>query len=129
MNVPSAGIMCGYCFVFCASRSVAESGGPGYWRGGDRLRRDGCDGGLNLVGFSRTRGLAAAEGLLDAARDRKVGGWRSRGWEVKLGHGRVIERRGRRKRGMWVVDIVEWPSGGCWCCRKSRLWNLVELVI
>ena len=57
--------MCGYCFVFCASFSVADSGGPGYWRGGGRFSRAGWDGGLNFDGFSRTRGLEA-EGLVEA---------------------------------------------------------------
>jgi len=68
MKLPAAGIMCGYCFVFCAAFSVADSGGPGYWRGGGRLRRDGWEGGLNLAGFSRARGFAEEEGLLDAFR-------------------------------------------------------------
>ena len=64
MNVPSAGIMCGYCRVFCACRSCSLSGGPGYCRGRAR-RRDGCEGGLNRSGFSSTRGLG---GALDAYR-------------------------------------------------------------
>lgn len=34
MKLPSGGIMCGYCFVFCASFSGADKGGPGYCRGG-----------------------------------------------------------------------------------------------
>ena len=33
IKVPSAGIMCGYRFVFCASLSLAEKGGPGKERG------------------------------------------------------------------------------------------------
>lgn len=57
MKLPSGGIMCGYCFVFWVSISGAESGGPGYCRGGARFRRAGWDGGLNFAGFSRTRGF------------------------------------------------------------------------
>jgi len=108
-KVPSAGIMCGYCFVFCAALSLADSGGPGYWRGGGRLRRAGCEGGLNLAGFSSARGLGWEVALLDAARERMVGGGGSRGWGLEVGDERKIGFRGRRKRGMCVVDIVEWP--------------------
>lgn len=59
-NDPSGGIMCGYCLVFCASRSCSASGAPGYCRGVLRSRA-GCEGGLKRAGFSRTRGLLGAE--------------------------------------------------------------------
>lgn len=65
MKLPSGGIICGYCFVFCASLSGADSGGPGYCLGGDLFRRAGWDGGLNLEGFSR-RVCFGGSALLDA---------------------------------------------------------------
>lgn len=73
MKVPLAGIICGYLRVFWASFSGAERGGPGYCRGGARLRRAGCEGGLNLEGFSRTRCL------LDDAALLEFEAWRMRG--------------------------------------------------
>lgn len=65
MKVPSAGTICGYLRLFWASFSGAERGGPGYWRGGARLSRAGCEGGLNFDGFSRTSGLLDDADLLE----------------------------------------------------------------
>lgn len=67
MLEPSGGNMCGYRFVFWASRSAELSGGPGYCGGGARFRRCGCEGGRNLSGFSRTRGFDE-EAVEDACR-------------------------------------------------------------
>jgi len=56
MKVPSAGIIFGYFFVLCLAISSSDNWGPGYL--GPSLRsRAGWDGGVNLEGFSRTRGL------------------------------------------------------------------------
>jgi len=52
--------MFGYFFVFCIACSAGDNWGPGYL-GGSFRSLAGCDGGLNLAGFSRTRGL---EGFL-----------------------------------------------------------------
>lgn len=58
MNVPSAGIMLGYFFVFCAFTCSDERRGPGY-RGGSFRSFAPWDGGLNFAGFPRTGTLGA----------------------------------------------------------------------
>lgn len=108
VNVPSGGIMCGYRFVFCSCFSASESAGPGYARGFVR-RREGCEGGLNFSGFSRTRGLL---GWVEAWRRPLDAG------AVALGRRRRrkccwLRRdgapRGRRKRGTGAVaDMLSW---------------------
>jgi hypothetical protein len=56
MKEPSGGIIFGYFLDFCLAISSSDSCGPGYL--GPSLRsRAGWDGGVNLEGFSRTRGL------------------------------------------------------------------------
>jgi hypothetical protein len=62
MKVPSAGIMLGYFFVFCAFTCSDERGGPGY-RGGSFRSFAPCDGGLNFAGFSRTGTFRAPLGF------------------------------------------------------------------
>lgn len=104
MNVPSAGIMLGYRFVFCSCFSASESAGPGYARGLAR-GREPCEGGLNLSGFSSTRGLL---GWVEA--------WRRTGNEDVAGSCRRRRKscclrrdgppRGSKKRGIDVeADI------------------------
>jgi hypothetical protein len=58
INVPSAGIILGYFFVAWRACSSADSCGPGY-RGASFRGREPWEGGLNLAGFSRTRGFGA----------------------------------------------------------------------
>jgi hypothetical protein len=48
--------MLGYFFVFCLASSSSDKWGPGY-RGPSLRSRAGWDGGVNLEGFSRTRGF------------------------------------------------------------------------
>ena len=90
-GVPSLGNMCGYRLVFCACLSCSESGGPGYWRGGLRCRRCGCDGvavdgpevawigrrygGRNLSGFSSRMALGGM--AVDEA-------WRAEVWRAEM---------------------------------------------
>ena len=63
MKVPSGGIIFGYFFFVCLAISSSDNGGPGYL--GPSLRsRAGWDGGTNLEGFSRTRGLEDFLGAL-----------------------------------------------------------------
>jgi hypothetical protein len=56
MKLPSGGIIFGYFFVFCLATSSSDNWGPGYL-GASLRSRAGWDGGVNLDGFSRTRGL------------------------------------------------------------------------
>lgn len=74
--------------------------------------RAGCDGGLNLDGFSRTRGLIDDADLLEFEAWRVRGGFGSD--EDRWGADRRSEReswdeasRGSRKRGMLVMDMAE----------------------
>jgi hypothetical protein len=48
--------MFGYFFVFCRATSSSDSGGPWDHRVFFGRIRAACDGGLNLSGFSSTRG-------------------------------------------------------------------------
>ena len=58
MNVPSGGIILGYFFVACAAFCSSVIWGPAYWyRGGPFEILEPWEGGLNLAGFSRTRGF------------------------------------------------------------------------
>lgn len=98
MNVPSGGIICGYCRFFCASLSCSASGAPGYWRGFLRIL-EGCEGGLNFVGFSST--LILLEGPVEAW--RRVVAARRR-WN--RGSRRYRWPLGRRKRGIVFVAIA-----------------------
>ena len=59
-KLPSGGIIVGYFFVCCLACSSADNWGPGYLGGSFRIR-DPWEGGLNLVGFSRTNGLELLE--------------------------------------------------------------------
>ena len=99
MNVPSGGIILGYFFVCILTFSSADRSGPGY-RGASFRSLEPCEGGTNLVGFSRTRAL---EGFLLGA---LVDAWRMfRDWDgiVK----RVLQiapRWGRRNRGIATVE-------------------------
>jgi hypothetical protein len=63
IKVPSGGIILGYFFFFCAANSSADKLGPGY-RGASLRSRAPCDGGVNLDGFSRTRGFELFLGAL-----------------------------------------------------------------
>lgn len=57
MKVPTSGIEWGYLFFARSSICCGDIRGPGKLRGGGRLSRAGWDGGLNLLGFSKTLGL------------------------------------------------------------------------
>lgn len=59
--------MPGYCVLLCSTRSFSVVRGPysNGWPGGEFfgdgvVRRWGCEGGRNLSGFARTRGLEVA---------------------------------------------------------------------
>jgi hypothetical protein len=68
-KVPSGGIIVGYFLRSCNDFSSAESSGPGYL-GAVFGRLDPWEGGLNLVGFSRAKGLkpGLGEALFEARR-------------------------------------------------------------
>lgn len=57
MKLPSGGSMLGYFFFFRASICAGDMCGPGKLLGAGRSIRDGWEGGLYLLGFSRTLGL------------------------------------------------------------------------
>lgn len=59
--------MWGYCFVSRSSICCGDILGPGKWRGAGRLILAACDGGLNLVGFSKTLGLRTGAGAVEEA--------------------------------------------------------------
>jgi hypothetical protein len=95
--------MLGYFFVFIFSFSSADRSGPGY-RGASFLSLEPWDGGTNLVGFSRTRGLELEvpvrflDGLVDA--------WRTmRDWAGVVNRVRqIVPLWGSRNRGMTAVE-------------------------
>lgn len=100
--------MCGYCFVFCCSRSFALSG---TWKAGPLRRgmRAGCEGGLKRVGFSRRRALLGFDVL--ACRSARSGRGTSR-------------RRGLRMatcRDSWRADMLsKWYVMLQWRARLTR---------
>jgi hypothetical protein len=104
IKLPGGGIRFGYFFVLCLAAASADNWGPGYL-GGSLRSREPWDGGLNLVGFSRMRGLELLEGGLvtfEACRIVR---------EVDDGIGRrvlhITPRWGSKNRGIEVVkDIV-----------------------
>jgi len=109
MKVPSAGIIFGYFFVFCAAACSADNCGPGYLGGSFRSLAP-WEGGLNLVGFSRTRALEDFLGALwEALRIAKE--------EVEevvdaIRVRQIAPRWGRRNRGIEVGGgILDWGGG------------------
>lgn len=125
LHVPSGGNELGYCFVFCSSFCVSDSLGPGYCLGGFLLSRAGCEGGLNLSGFSRTIGL---EGVVEAYRQmreaRRVTDREVEGDEVRIARNGALPR-GRRNRGMVVAIIIS--DHRCLNEVKSRLGLISRL--
>ena len=119
MNVPSGGIILGYFFVCCSLFCSPVRCGP-YWRGICCFNRLPWEGGLNLVGFSRTRGF---EVLADAFRHLgKL--WRTtRGGLIGLANSvyESRDRRGRRKRGTerLIFAANEWESFGVVSIRRE----------
>lgn len=104
MTVLSGGIIFGYFLLACRAFSSSLRAGPGY-RGASLRRRWPWDGGVNLVGFSRTRGplglgelLAAGLALVEAARKEE-------GRARHAGSPRGRRKRGMEGGGMVVVDV------------------------
>jgi len=99
-KVPSGGIICGYCFIFCCSLSLAlrgtEKAGCLLRRG----RRAGCDGGLKRVGFSSSRPLGTGLELLLAGREATSERTRS-----EVCGARMVRSVGCRDS--WSADIVD----------------------
>ena len=98
--------MCGYRFVFCASSSGCDNGGPGYCRGRVRVNLEGWDGGLNLAGFSRTLGLDVVDedANLPTCCDRDTPNLDREEEVIRIF--RRISPRGKRKRGIVAVILV-----------------------
>ena len=110
MKVPSAGIMLGYFFVLCSVFCSPVSCGP-YWRGICCFSLLPWEGGLNLAGFSRTRGF---EVLAEAYRQVGKVRWDICGRFTSLGN-RLDESRcprGRRKRG--IVALISATEQSSW---------------
>lgn len=100
MKLPSGGIIFGYFFVSCAAFCSADSWGPGYLGASARSRRP-WEGGLNLVGFSRTRGLELLLELLEALRMSMEA---LEGCATRVRH--IAPPCGNRNRGMEAVGGI-----------------------
>jgi hypothetical protein len=112
----------GYFFVFCLACSSADNWGPGYL-GVSFGSLAPWDGGLNLFGFSRTKGFEdiLVEVFLDAWRMLRD---EADGMERRAVH--IQPRRGSRKRGIAVVgdmmaedneNPTKWDGQ---CCTRLR---------
>lgn len=105
--------MCGYCFVFCCSFSLALRGAEKAGCLLRRGRRAGCDGGLNRAGFSSSRPLGTGLELLLAGRE--VVSERARSEVCVARIARSVSRR-----DSWSADIVDNGIRGCsarWECQ------------